>query len=121
MAILMAGVGSISPTAREGQQMSVIFIMPVIIPIYFITLILENSDSVAVRILTFIPLTAPITVMVRSGISVIPIWELAVSIGILILSVWGLFVLTTKLFRTYLLMYGKRPDLREIVRSFKEA
>jgi ABC-2 type transport system permease protein len=88
MAILMAGVGSISPTAREGQQMSVIFIMPVIIPIYFITLILENSDSVAVRILTFIPLTAPITVMVRSGISVIPIWELAVSIGILILSVW---------------------------------
>jgi ABC-2 type transport system permease protein len=121
MAILMAGVGSISPTAREGQQMSVIFIMPVIIPIYFITLILENSDSVAVRILTFIPLTAPITVMVRSGISVIPIWELAVSIGILILSVWGLFVLTTKLFRTYLLMYGKRPDLREIVRSFRES
>ena len=121
MAILMAGVGSISPTAREGQQMSVIFIMPVIIPIYFITLIMENSDSLAVRILTFIPLTAPITVMVRSGISVIPIWELIVSIGILILSVWGLFVLTTKLFRTYLLMYGKRPDLREIVRSFREA
>ena len=119
MAILMAGVGSISPTAREGQQMSVIFIMPVIIPIYFITLIMENSDSIAVRILTFIPLTAPITVMVRSGISVIPIWELIVSIGILILSVWGLFILTTKLFRTYLLMYGKRPDLREIVRSFR--
>jgi ABC-2 type transport system permease protein len=119
MAILMAGVGSISPTAREGQQMSVIFIMPVIIPIYFITLIMENSDSIAVRILTFIPLTAPITVMVRSGISVIPIWELIVSIGILVLSVWGLFILTTKLFRTYLLMYGKRPDMKEIVRSFR--
>jgi len=119
MAILMAGVGSISPTAREGQQMSVIFIMPVIIPFYFLPLILENSDSIAVRILTFIPLTAPITVMVRSGLSVIPVWELLISIGILILSVWGCFVLTTKLFRTYLLMYGKRPDLREIVRSFR--
>jgi len=59
--------------------------------------------------------------MVRSGLSEIPLWELAVSIGMLILSVWGSFVLTTKLFRTYLLMYGKRPDLREIVRSFKEA
>jgi len=121
MAILMAGVGSISPTAREGQQMSVIFIMPVIIPFYFLPLILENSDSIAVRILTFIPLTAPITVMVRSGLSVIPVWELLISIGILILSVWGCFMLTTKLFRTYLLMYGKRPDLREIVRSFREA
>jgi ABC-2 type transport system permease protein len=59
--------------------------------------------------------------MVRSGLSVIPVWELLISIGILILSVWGCFMLTTKLFRTYLLMYGKRPDLREIVRSFREA
>jgi ABC-2 type transport system permease protein len=121
MAILMAGVGSVSPTAREGQQMSVIFIMPVIIPIYFMPLIMEHPENIVVKILTFIPLTAPLTVIVRSGLSEIPIWELAVSIGILILSVWGLFVVTTKLFRTYLLMYGKRPDLREIVRSFKEA
>ena len=121
MAILMAGVGSVSPTAREGQQMSVIFIMPVIIPIYFMPLIMEHPENIVVKILTFIPLTAPLTVIVRSGLSEIPIWELAVSIGILIFSVWGLFVVTTRLFRTYLLMYGKRPDLREIVRSFKEA
>jgi len=121
MAILMAGVGSISPTARESQQLSVIFIMPVIIPIYFMPLIMENSENIVVKILTFFPLTAPITVMVRSGLSEIPLWELAVSIGILILSVWGLFILTTKLFRTYLLMYGKRPDFNEIVRSFRES
>ena len=119
MAILMAGVGSVSPTAREGQQMSVIFIMPVIIPIYFMPLIMEHPENIVVKILTFIPLTAPLTVIVRSGLSEIPIWELAVSIGILIFSVWGLFVVTTKLFRTYLLMYGKRPDLQEIVRSFR--
>jgi len=121
MAILMAGVGSISPTARESQQLSVIFIVPVIIPIYFMPLIMENSENIVVKILTFFPLTAPITVMVRSGLSEIPLWELAVSIGILILSVWGLFILTTKLFRTYLLMYGKRPDFNEIVRSFRES
>ncbi|MGP8080135.1 MAG: ABC transporter permease [Dehalococcoidales bacterium] len=121
LAVLMAGVGSISPTARESQQMSVIFIMPVIIPIYFMPLIMENPGNIVVKILTFIPLTAPITVMVRSGLSEIPLWELLVSIGILILSVWGLFVLTTKLFRTYLLMYGKRPDMKEIVRSFRES
>jgi ABC-2 type transport system permease protein len=121
MAVLMAGVGSISPTAREGQQMSAIFTLPVIIPIYFMGLIMEHPENVAVKILTFFPITAPITVIVRSGLSEIPLWELLVSISILILSIWGLFILTTKLFRTYLLMYGKRPDLREIIRSFKEA
>ena len=120
-AVLMAGVGSVSPTAREGQQMSAIFIIPVIIPIYFMGLIMEHPENIIVKLLTFIPITAPLTVIVRLGLSSIPLWELLVSIGILILSIWGLFVLTTKLFRTYLLMYGKRPDLKEIVRSFKEA
>jgi ABC-2 type transport system permease protein len=119
MAIIMAGVGSISPTAREGQQMSAIFTIPVIIPIYFMGLIMEHPENIVVKILTFIPITAPITVIVRLGLSEIPLWELLVSIGILILSIWGCFVLTTKLFHTYLLMYGKRPDLKEIVRSFK--
>jgi len=120
-AVIMAGVGSVSPTAREGQQMSAFFIIPVIIPIYFMGLIMAHPENIIVKLLTFIPITAPLTVIVRLGLSSIPLWELLVSIGILILSIWGLFALTTKLFRTYLLMYGKRPDLKEIVRSFKEA
>ena len=121
VAVLMAGVGSISATAREGQQMSAFFIIPVLIPIYFMALIMEHPENIVVKILTFIPITAPITVIVRLGLSEIPLWELLLSIGILILSIWGCFVLCTKLFRTYLLMYGKRPDLKEIIRSFKEA
>ncbi len=121
VAVLMAGVGSISATAREGQQMSAFFLIPVLIPIYFMALIMEHPENIVVKILTFIPITAPITVIVRLGLSEIPLWELLLSIGILILSIWGCFVLCTKLFRTYLLMYGKRPDLKEIIRSFKEA
>jgi ABC-2 type transport system permease protein len=121
VAVLMAGVGSISPTAREGQQMSAFFIIPVLIPIYFMALIMEHPENIVVKILTFIPITAPVTVIVRLGLSEIPLWELLVSIAVLILSIWGCFVLCTKLFRTYLLMYGKRPDLKEIVRSFREA
>jgi ABC-2 type transport system permease protein len=121
MGVIMAGVGSISPTAREGQQMSAIFTMPVVIPIYFMGVIMEHPENVFVKILTFFPITAPITVIVRSGLSTIPLWELLVSIAIMVLSIWGLFVLCTKLFHTYLLMYGKRPDLKEIVRSFRSA
>jgi len=121
MAVLMAAVGSVSPTAREGQQMSAFFIIPVIIPIYFMGLIMEHPENIAVKILTFIPFTAPLTVIVRLGLSEIPIWELGLSILILILTIWGCFVLATKLFRTYLLMYGKRPDLKAIIQSFRES
>jgi len=121
MAVLMAAVGSVSATAREGQQMSAFFIIPVLIPVYFMALIMEHPENIVVKILTFIPFTAPITVIVRLGLSQIPIWELGLSILILILTIWGCFVLATKLFRTYLLMYGKRPDLKAIIQSFRSA
>jgi len=121
VAIGMAGAGAVAPTARDGQQLSVLFTLPVIIPIYFMGLIMTNPENIVVKILTFFPVTAPITVMVRLGISGIPIWELAVSITLLVLSIFGGFVLTRKLFRTYLLMYGKRPDLKQIMLSFKNS
>jgi ABC-2 type transport system permease protein len=121
LAILMAGLGAISSTAREGQQMSALFTIPVVIPIYFMGLIMEHPENIVVKILTFVPITAPITVMVRVGLSEIPFWELAVSIGILILTIYGCFILATKLFRTYLLMYGKRPEFSEIWRSLRKA
>ena len=121
LAVIMAGVGSISPTSREGQQVSTLFTIPVVIPIYFMPLIMEHPESIGVKILTFIPITAPITVIVRLGLSEIPIWELAVSILILILSIIGCFILATKLFRAYLLMYGKRPGFKEILCSFRNA
>ncbi len=121
VAVLMAGAGAIAPTAREGQQMSVLFTLPVVVPIYFMALIMEHPENIVVKILTFIPITSPITVMMRLGLSEIPIWELAVSILLMILSIIGCFILARKLFRTYLLMYGKRPDLKEVFRSFRNA
>jgi ABC-2 type transport system permease protein len=48
-------------------------------------------------------------------------WEIAVSIAVMVLSIIGCFALAVKLFRTYLLMYGKRPGIREIVNSFRSA
>ncbi|MBN1643490.1 MAG: ABC transporter permease [Dehalococcoidales bacterium] len=121
VAVVMAGIGSISPTARDGQQLSPLFTIPVVIPLYFLGLIMEHPENIVVKILTFIPFTAPLTVIVRMGMFEIPIWELVVSILILILSIIGCFILVTKLFRVYLLMYGKRPNLREIVSSFRKA
>jgi len=121
IAVIMAGVGSIASTQREGQQLSTLFTIPVILPIYFMPLIMEHPENPVVKVLTFIPITAPITAIVRLGLSEIPAWELVVSILILILSIIGCFILATKLFRTYLLMYGKRPNLKEILRSFRSA
>jgi ABC-2 type transport system permease protein len=120
-AVLMAGVGAVSPTAREGQQMSTLFTIAGIAPLWFMAFIIENPDHIVSQILTIFPITAPITVMIRLGLTKIPIWELAASIGLMIASIIGCFILAAKLFRTFLLMYGKRPEFKEIIHSFRNA
>ncbi|MDP2920509.1 MAG: ABC transporter permease [Dehalococcoidia bacterium] len=120
-AVLMAGAGAVSPTAREAQQTSTLFSLAGVVPLFFMTFIIENPNHVVSRLLTIFPITAPLTVMMRYGLTDIPWWELAVSIVLLILAIGGSFVLCARLFRTFLLMYGKRPDFKEIVRSFRSA
>jgi len=120
-AVLMAGVGSVATTSREGQQLSALFTMSAVIPFIIVPLIMENPDHILAQILTLFPVTAPIMVMIRLAFADIPAWELALSITLLVISIIGTLVLAAKVFRTFLLMYGKRPGLREIIRSLRQA
>jgi ABC-2 type transport system permease protein len=57
--------------------------------------------------------------MIRIGISEVPLWQIIASITILVLSIVIGLYLVVKIFRTYMLMYGKRPSLREIYQQIK--
>jgi len=120
-AVLMAGIGAIGANARDSQQLSMLLIMPAWIPLWGLFFFLNNPDHIVNTILTMIPITAPLMVFVRLGTSGIPAWELALSISILIAGIIGGLVLVAKVFRTFLLMYGKRPRLGEIIRCLREA
>jgi ABC-2 type transport system permease protein len=120
-AILMAGVGSVGSTARESHQISGIFSMMGVIPLMLAGFIIPNPDHVVTTVLTLFPLTAPVTVMMRIGLTEIPIWELGASIALLVASIVVALRLAAKVLRAFLLMYGRRPNIKEIVRSLKEA
>jgi len=121
-AVLMAGIGAVGATTRESQQLSALIIIPAIIPIYvFLFIMRSNPDHIIGRIFTLIPFSAPIMVFMRLGVSEIPTWELVLSISILIAGIIGGLVLAAKVFRTFVLMYGKRPRLGEIIKSLREA
>jgi ABC-2 type transport system permease protein len=118
-AVLAAGVGAISPTVQEGAQLSAIFSIFAIAPIWFLGLIVPYPNSPLSVFFSIFPLTAPMLVMSRLGLTNIAPWELAVSITVMVLSIVGGLLLASKVFRVYLLMYGKRPKLGEIIRSLK--
>ena len=57
--------------------------------------------------------------MLRLGLTGVPVWQLAVSIAVLVLSIIGGLLLAAKLLRAYILMYGKRPGIGEIIRNLR--
>lgn len=120
-AVLMAAVGSLGTSARESQQLAGIFSVTAIVPLWLSALIIENPNHIVARVLTIIPFTAPITVMERLAGTDIAVWELVLSVSILAASVVGAMILAAKVFRLGILMYGKRPSLREIFRYVREA
>ncbi len=118
-AVLSAGAGALSPSAREGQQLASIFTFIAVSPLWFSSAIINFPDSPAWVGLTIFPLTAPVVVMLRLGLTDIPVWELAASVVVLIISILGVLAIAVSIFRTYLLMYGKRPSFGTILRSLR--
>jgi len=118
-AALSAGVGAISSSAREGQPLAMIYALLVFVPLWFASLLFIFPDSPIWTVLTIFPITAPIEVMLRLGVAGIAAWELATSLAVMVLSIIGALALSIKAFRVYLLMYGKRPGIGEVLRSLR--
>jgi ABC-2 type transport system permease protein len=118
-AVLSAGVGAISPSAREGQQLASVFTLVAISPLWFASAVINFPNNPAWVGLTIFPLTAPVIVMLRLGLTEIPAWELAASMLVLIICTVGLLLAAVRVFRTYVLMYGRRPGLGELFRNLK--
>ena len=120
-AALFAALGSISSNAREAQQASGLLVIPAIVPLWLNYFIISNPEGTVAKVLSFIPFTAPLTAMMRLPVDAMATWELIVSYLIMIFSILIATWIAAKIFRTYLLMYGKGPSLRELARYLRQA
>ncbi len=110
---LMGAVGAAVDSEEETQQ----FMLPVTIPLIFSIIILfsviKNPDGPLAFWASVIPFTSPVIMMARIPFDV-PVWELILSMAILVLSVWGTIRVAGKIYRTGILIYGKKVNLKEI-------
>jgi len=120
-AVLSVGLGGISSSTTEAHILSMIYILTGFVPLWFFGALINFPNSPIWVVLSIFPITAPVQTMLRLGVSDIPAWQIVISIGVLGLSVIvGLF-LSIKIFRMFMLMYGKRPGLAEIIQGLKTA
>jgi len=118
-ASMMGAVGAISGSMRESQQLIPIFTFPAIAPIFFMQVLITEPEGTLSMFFSMFPLTSPVAMLIRMGVSDVPLYQIAVSLIILMVSVYFVIIISARLFRVGLLMYGKRPAIGEIIRYMK--
>jgi len=118
---LITGTGVIGTNAKDMQQYGMFWAIGAAIPMPFLEVILREPNGTLARVLSYFPLTSAVTMMLRVGSGEVPWWEIPLTLGILAVTVWIVLRLAARVFRTGLLMYGKRPTLPEVFRWMRQA
>jgi ABC-2 type transport system permease protein len=110
---LFAAIGSAVDNETDTQQFMLPVTVPLILSIVVAQTVIQNPESPLAFWMSIIPLTSPVIMMVRIPFGV-PTWEIALSIGLLILGFLGATWLAAKIYRTGILMYGKKSNYKEL-------
>lgn len=117
-ASLFAAIGSAVDNETDTNQFSIPVMIPIIFAIYAGIFSAENPDGPLAFWCSMIPFTSPIVMMVRLPFDV-PVWQIALSVSILILSFIGTTWMAGKIYRTGILMYGKKTTWSEMWKWLK--
>lgn len=116
---LFASIGAITNSDEEAQQLTFPVIMLLIVPLIFLGYLVKNPDSSLSVILSLIPFFSPIVMFARINLSAPPFMEIFGAVAILVVTIIFFIWIVSKIYRVGILMYGKRPNLAEIVRWMK--
>lgn len=118
-AVLYAAVGSLVSRTEELGQAVMPITMLGLITFYIGIFSINSSGSMLIKITSFIPFTAPTSMLVRIGMGEVPVWQILISLALLIVAILVFGWLSAKIYRTGVLMYGKRPSFKELRKAMK--
>ena len=116
---LFAAVGVLVESPQEAQPFLLPVMMPLVLTIAFIMPVTNSPDSTLALVLSLIPLTSPVPMVIRMAVSDVPFWQVLLSYSLLVGGFLGSIWLSARIFRTGMLMYGKKASLKDLVRWFR--
>lgn len=115
-AALFAAVGSaVDQEMTESQSLTLPITMPIIISFFIMFSAIQNPDSTLAVVCSIFPLSSPIVMMARIPYG-IPAWQLILSILLLIATIWLTIRIAGKIYRTGILLYGKKVTIKEMTK-----
>ncbi len=116
-----AAVGSSFNNVQEAQQLAWLPSSMIFLPIFFMFPVINDSSSTMAVVTSLVPPLTPILMPLRIAVEMPPVWQIALAIVLTALFVYGMIRLCGRIYRVGILMYGKKPTLREIVRWARHA
>lgn len=116
---IAAAIGAMVNSEQELQQFNLVIAMPLAICMFVLGPVISNPSSNFSRIMSLIPTCTPLLMYLRISISNVPWYDIALSIVIMLITIWAIMWFTARIYRVGILMYGKRPNLPEILRWLK--
>lgn len=117
-ASLFAGFGSAVDQASDASQFTTPIMIVIIIALYASLACMENPDGDVAFWCSMIPFTSPMVMMVRLPYDV-PVWQMALSVVLLYGTAIGLTALSAKIYRTGILLYGKKNSFKDVIKWIK--
>ena len=116
---LFAAIGSAVDQESDAQQLMTPVTMLIIIPMLFISVIMTNPDSTVSIILSLIPFFTPILMIVRIAATQVPIWQILLSVILILLTFFTSVWIASRIYRIGILMYGKKPTFKDLIKWIK--
>jgi ABC-2 type transport system permease protein len=114
-----AALGAMAGSEQELQQMNIFLMLPLIACSAVIFRVITDSDGSIAQIFSFFPFCTPLIMYVRIAVHQPPLWQIALSIAEMILTILAILWFASRIYRVGILMYGKKPNLPEILRWLK--
>lgn len=106
-ASLMAGMGALMQNVRESTQATLVVIFPLIIPMLFMSALIQEPQGTMSLVLSLFPLTAPIAMMTRMAASTVPLWQPLLASGLMLVTAALVLRSVAGLFRAQTLLSGQ--------------
>lgn len=111
-----AMVGAIVSSEQEAQPLIGPIVMILIFPVIAMLAVINEPNSTWIRVLSIVPPLSPPAMVMRMNLTSVPLWEILLSVTLLVLAVLGAGWVVARIFRIGILMTGKRPTLPEVLR-----
>jgi ABC-2 type transport system permease protein len=113
---IAAGLGAITNSEQELQQLNLFLVMPLAFCMLMLVSVIKSPDSPLSRFVSLIPFCSPLLMDLRISIGSPQLWEVLLSFALMTVTILAILWVSSRVYRVGILMYGKKPNLPEILR-----